>query len=600
MGSRTGKVKNINCKWCKICLKELDQTDIEYDKDNEHICFDCKSEQDYKAKNLFWCKNCNVPYKVDRPICPKCNEQLLEVSKDLRPVFSRERKILLACNLINEDQLVNANIWRSPKGPYYYVNGQMVKIPSAEKLREKVDEIRKSIKKDEARYDEWDEKISEFIREAAKANSPHLRILKDRARRFLQHLYDRYESHHWIVSFSGGKDSTVIAGLVKNELGLTQMSSVFNNTTLEHPQTLQYIENFAVQSDTLPGNYFYQEKPKSSFHQLVEKVGPPSRGVRWCCSIFKAVGINELVRTWGEHILTIYGIRNSESVQRSHYCPVTEQAKIGRQVTASPIISWLDFDIWLYIFENNLAFNDLYRYGYSRVGCWLCPMNSNWSDFLTEIYFPNKFYAWRKYLISYAKEVLGKPDPEEYVVSGNWKKRFGGAGRANSFKGLDTKPCGERDNTFQYNLQHPVTDTLYEYLKPFGELDFDKGKRALGECHIRIKKPKLKNLATEIIVQAIPGTNTVRVTFNNPWHLEIISAYVKWQLIKYDVCEKCCACELACPHGALTVIPKGANEEGAYTINEDICWRHDCVECVVHFDSNGCLIAKSLYSYGER
>lgn len=72
-------------------------------------------------------------------------------------------------------------------------------------------------------------------------------------------------------------------------------------------------------------------------------------------------------------------------------------------------------------------FNDAYRLGYDRVGCWYCPNNNQRAQFLSRIYMPEQSKKWRDFLISFAKKI-GKPDAVVYVDSGKWKARQGGNG----------------------------------------------------------------------------------------------------------------------------------------------------------------------------
>ncbi|MGL6119086.1 MAG: phosphoadenosine phosphosulfate reductase family protein, partial [Fusobacteriaceae bacterium] len=54
------------------------------------------------------------------------------------------------------------------------------------------------------------------------------------------------------------------------------------------------------------------------------------------------------------------------------------------------VIDWLDLDIWLYLISENISFNHSYRQGFPRVGCWMCPNNSDISQFLAKIYVSKK------------------------------------------------------------------------------------------------------------------------------------------------------------------------------------------------------------------
>ena len=57
---------------------------------------------------------------------------------------------------------------------------------------------------------------------------------------------------------------------------------------------------------------------------------------------------------------------------------------------------------------------------------------------------------------------------------GFWKARQGGNGVAYAQKSvISFKPCATEENAFNYELQKPVTEELYELFRPFGYLNFD-------------------------------------------------------------------------------------------------------------------------------
>ena len=131
-----------------------------------------------------------------------------------------------------------------------------------------------------------------------------------------------------------------------------------------------------------------------------------------------------------------------------------------------------------------IDFNSAYRYGYTRVGCWCCPNNSQWSQFLASIYMPEQFKRFNDILLDFAKK-MGKEDPADYVKSGGWKARQGGAGMELSKNvAIEFKPCATDAKSFNYSLTKPITPELYEFFKPFGILNFDMGKARLGEIYI--------------------------------------------------------------------------------------------------------------------
>jgi len=541
--------------------------------------------------SIYWCNSCkSIIAASETPICLSCKTKTKYLTTDVRPVFARERRILQFFH--PEVDLLKDIIWKSGKAKSYYVNGKSLSLPSSEEVKNLLGEIANFItvlqRDDLDYYDKIDQlAIIPTLLTSLQQNRAHLASLEDNAFEFIGHTSKRYARRMQMVSFSGGKDSTVVSHLVRRALG-NSVTHVFSDTTLEDENTYQYIKDFQAENSEVP---FWTATVNHDFHTMVEEIGPPSRVQRWCCTIFKAGPINNLLQTLDENIkvLTFYGVRNAESKQRADYNAITVSAKIGRQITASPIIKWGEFDVWLYILMNEVAFNKSYRLGYSRVGCWLCPLNSTWSDLLADIFFPDDAARWKDQLVAFARKIQ-KPDPEEYIDSGGWKARFGGAGMPNRFLNLEVKPCGDEDNTYQYNLERPVSnDELDQFLRPLGTINRNRGRAALGEFYVESRKKD----GQELLVQAIEGSDSLRITMINPVNIQELTAHLKFQVTKFQECIQCTACAAVCPHGAISVRP----EARVYEVSEDRCT--SCNECVTHFGTTGCLVAKSLKSGGR-
>lgn len=562
---------------------------------------------------IYWCDNCQSIFKTvtkqqQKSInCIKCGSDARYLTTDVRPVFARERRIL---QFYGHGPLLTEQIWRSSKSTSYYIDGQSIRLPNSGQLKQDLAAIGDFIA-DSNHYDAIDERLIENYRQILEINRPYLNALEDEAFQFVRQCERRFKSRMLMVSFSGGKDSTVVSHLVRRALGRSDILHVFGDTTLEDENTYAYVRDFREANPLVP---FWEARAEHGFHDLVEEMGPPSRVMRWCCTIFKAGPINNLLQTLGDQkVLTFYGIRRDESVRRSHYHRldwndpdrvgtvvkvnqddelngVTVGAKIGQQVTASPVINWSEFDVWLYILLNGEPFNKSYRLGYTRVGCWLCPLNSDWSEFLGSLFFPEDAARWRAQLLDFASRI-GKPDPEEYVDSRAWVKRFGGAGLPNSFSGIEAKPCGDMDNTIQVEVERPVNVELEEFLKPLGRINRDRSRSALGEIYLEGRRNQKWDA---IIVQAPEHSTTIRFTVLNPKDtIKNISAYLRYQATKFQTCIQCTACSMVCPTNAITIKP----DQRIYEIDQDVCT--GCMECVTHFGSTGCLVAKSLSVYGN-
>jgi len=556
---------------------------------------------------IHWCDTCKAALRRGKSaVCPQCKQSTHYLTTDTRPVFARERRIL---QFYNHDHLADAVVWKSSKSRYYYIDGQAVALPEAKQVKRDLSAIAAYIS-DGDHYDVLDERLIRNYRRQFRISRERLLALEDEAFRFIEHAVHRFSRHEVLVSFSGGKDSTAVSDLVRRALGHADVLHIFGDTTLEDQNTYEYIRQFQEANPLID---FFPARAEHDFYELVGQMGPPSRVMRWCCTIFKAGPINDILQSCGhQKVLTFYGIRRNESVRRSKYHKtswndpdrlgtvvnvnrdeelngVTVGAKIGQQTTASPIIDWTDFDVWNYILSRNLMFNKSYRLGFSRVGCWLCPLNSRWSELLASIFFPEDAKRWRAQLVDFARRI-DKPDPEEYVDERGWVKRFGGAGLPNRFSGLETSPCGDMANTVQIEIERPVNAELEEFLKPLGRINRDRSRPTLGEVYLE-GRPNQDWDA--LIVQSPENSTMLRFTVINPKRdMKRLTWYFKQQATKFQTCIQCTACSVVCPHGAITIKP----DTRVYEIDQDVCT--GCMECVTHFGSTGCLVAKSLSVYG--
>lgn len=539
---------------------------------------------------IYWCPECNVP--TFEKVCMKCGTKGKYVATDLRPVFPEE-KLLLAILLKKRSPFAfdNSSVWNSNSG--YFADGKKVKLAISEINQLPLDEIRKIKEKYDANIDLVDRTyFNQMIQTFIEVNKDRYYELTDEAINYIQSFSDKYSLEDMFVSFSGGKDSTVTADLVSRAFASNKVTHIFGDTTLEFDSTYDYRARFAKEHKILRAKNY-----EKNFEELCEQIGPPSRVMRWCCTVFKTGAITKtLSQVFKDktNVLTFYGIRKSESVSRSKYERESESPKITKQTVVSPIIEWIDFDVWLYILTTGIDFNDAYRLGFSRVGCWCCPNNGAWSEFLSKVHMFDKYKHWHELLVNFAKKI-GKPDAEEYINSGNWKARQGGQGLeiANTSV-IKFEPCATEDNAFNYELQNVITEDLYELFKPFGYINKDLGNKRLGEVYVLDKKGSVV-----LVLQGRIGTNRLKVTIKNPHiagakNLQTAEGKIKCQLTKYQMCLGCKACTSVCKHNAISVrVQENEEENGTliYQIDDDKCVR--CTECVDHFNA-GCYMRKVL------
>ena len=524
--------------------------------------------------SIYWCKTCKVPLHGKK--CSACGKSGKYMAQDVRPVFPEE-VLLMEILLHKRGELRGKSVWNT-KGNRYYVDGERVDFSLQKTIEEWEPEQVRNVWEEEKRQilDSLNEQFVNQCERFARANEQHLQEIEFTALEFVNRVKTEYQNSIPVVSFSGGKDSTVVSSLVRRALGTPKILHVFGDTTLEMPNTYDYIKQFRTSHRQVP---FFQPSSHHDFLDLCERIGPPSRVMRWCCTVFKTGPIGDLFERFGDsNILTFYGVRRSESVRRSKYQAVMRSPKIARQIVASPIIDWTDFDIWLYLLATGEPFNDSYRLGFSRVGCWCCPSNSDWSFFLSQIVFPKEAAHWRDFLIAFAKRI-GKKDAEVYVDSGNWKARQGGNGMETNFGTVKFEPCATEDTARNYYLNKPILSQLYEYFKPFGTLDFDAGKSMLGEVYVKDRitgEPVL-------LLQGRKGQNHLKVVSLRKENLRLLLTRIECQIRKYQACFGCGGCPSICPAKAISLIGDD------YVIDAKKCV--GCMKCVAHFDQ-GCLVTK--------
>ena len=219
-----------------------------------------------------------------------------------------------------------------------------------------------------------------------------------------------------------------------------------------------------------------------------------------------------------------------------------EAVKIQKQAVASPIIDWKDIDVWLYMFGEDVDFNDAYRLGYDRVGCWCCPNNNDRAQFLSRIYMPEQAKKWRQFLLDFAVKI-GKPDPEVYIDTGKWKARQGGNG-IESAKDVKVKfsNCTAEENAKIYQLVRPLEDNFYELFNPFGKVSKELGRKLINEVLVI----DLKTSAPIISIQPFKQEGyeyAVKIKTMNVAKHDDLQRMISYQIKKFNVCRKCLKCE---------------------------------------------------------
>ena len=472
------------------------------------------------VNEAYWCRECETP--LVEKTCSSCDNTGNYLASGLRFVFRKERSMYR--QYFVEDGCVSDIPSFLLKSGYQllYGNQPFIKFTVHNgSLVGKANPIKvngyKAIENEE------------FRGGIIKANKDRLHELESEAIEFIRTTVDNNPDREVFVSFSGGKDSAVTAHLVKKALGKAKL--FFANTTIEFPETIEYVHDFSTQK----GYRLIEYNAPTDFFELMDKLEPPSRMMRWCCSTQKATPINQFYKDVEGNILSFDGIRASESKHRAEYTRVKENTKIIKQLSAYPILNWSDFEVWCYLLHADIPVNPLYTMGYSRVGCWACPNNNRFDSFLLTKTHPQLHEKLNKYLNHYARE---NNKTRDWVKTGMWKSRKSKYHKTAVCK--EEHPCGIPTDMV-YRLRKPVSLREMEFLKIFGDYHTDNfdNRQAI---QIRGKGLAISTfLGDDKIVVSLAGVSD----FNRTKHL------IEKQLTKSFNCVNCKACIGSCPNNAI-------------------------------------------------
>lgn len=542
------------------------------------------------ASTVYWCSHCEIPV-IQNKICPICGNACEPITTTgvCNPVFMQERR-LISCIL--GENVEESNIWYLGSS-YYIVDGKRIRLPYVDFYKSKrhleyAEMLRSNIAKD----DDIPNSNLYIV-----ANERHIKELIYEAEAYITDLLSKVKEDHEhtfipTVSFSGGKDSTVVSRIVRDALQDESVIHYFGDTTLEFPCTHNYVEDkFRKENPFTP---IIPSETDNDFFKLCKVFGPPSKFERWCCTIFKTSNLNTEYQNLAGNSLTFLGIRRSESNERQNYERTQNHSKIGSQINAMPIIDWLDCDVWLYILYKGIQFNEAYRWGYKRVGCWCCPNNSNLSMMLTDIYYPELAAKWKSTLYDFAGKT-NKSDIEDYVENGKWKTRRGASGLETRNVAIADTPCNLSDRARNIIIKKKINRDVIEFFKPFGELEiFDKDEAT----YITITEREVKDHKGDVLYPRRKvcdlvitwGKTVLKVLPTKGTDILLIVNRLKCQMRKYQYCIRCSACDSVCPYGAINTM--GNNR---YTIDEKRCNQNlsVCSKCIAKF-YNGCITCQVL------
>ena len=195
-----------------------------------------------------------------------------------------------------------------------------------------------------------------------------------------------------VITDSGGKDSSICKELALRA-GIP-FEIQHNHTTADAPETVRFVRSEAKRFEDLGIKYtidmpMYKGQRTSMWNLIPQKLMPPTRKVRYCCSVLKESG------GAGRFICT--GVRWAESASRKNGRGIYEKngdknhriilnndnddrrmlfenCRLKSKRTVNPIIDWKNDDVWSFLEDAKIPVNPLYAEGRKRAGCVGCPL----------------------------------------------------------------------------------------------------------------------------------------------------------------------------------------------------------------------------------
>lgn len=397
----------------------------------------------------------------------------------------------------------------------------------------------------------------------------------DKAEEQGRKIYQTTKIDKFLASFSGGKDSQVVLDLCTRTIPSTEFEVIYSDTGYELPPSLSLYEDVQKHYKELyPDLKFSIARNHESVLNYWDKIGTPSDTLRWCCTIMKTAPLYRSLKKEGNtqsKVLAFEGVRAEESVRRSGYERIGKGVKHDTVINARPILNWSTVEIFLYLFKYSLPINIAYRLGKARVGCIICPYSTSWDDMII-----NKCYqeALEPFLsrIRNLSKASGVKDIDDYVKERKWKFRASG------------NVLGKQSS---YVVEKSTTDFVAKLNKPQVPIESwlpVVANYVITSSNDSVKKGELKykDSVFEFEISNKNNNTTIFSLYNA--NVPELQSLLRRALNKSTYCISCEACEVECPTGALSVLPK---------VHVD---KEKCIHChkCLNFHERGCVVATSV------
>ena len=495
------------------------------------------------------------------------------VANELRPVFAEEMSLTgLDSRLDYDRNEIRPFMW-AQKNQYFYKGEKIAQANS----------VRYGKPFDVSYYFDGVKKLEPVdVEKMIAKNQLIMSALIDDTKKRTKELYDAdiKKCDKVYIAFSGGKDSIALLNICEEVLPV-DVPVIFSDTDMELPDTYRIWD---IVKRKYSKRKFICAKAESRAVDNWEVFGPPSRTIRWCCSIHKStpalIYLKKLLNKPAIRVMAFVGVRGEESISRSFYEDSNDGIKSASQMNRMPILDWGSHELWLYIFKHQLPINNAYRLGLPRVGCIMCPESSEKYVWLVDKAYPGAIKPYVKTILKTSVKTFSDDEERnDFIAKQGWQARKSGI----TLNETITAPIESTEGLSTIFKSSLLNEKLfYTWLKPIGTVVKD-----METSEYLLKLPK--SLGSGIpfdFHRKLSGGAIVRFNFHSEDERLHLVPIIRTLMSKSSACIGCRACEAECTHGALYF------ENGEVEIDEDKCVH--CQQCFNNIDY-GCWRYKSMY-----
>jgi len=180
-------------------------------------------------------------------------------------------------------------------------------------------------------------------------------------RKLLKEAIEKFGMEKVAVAWSGGKDSTTVLHLIRQEFKKVIIPVVFIDTSVKFKEIYSFRDKLAKEWNL---NLIIVKNEEAL------KTIKIAQNKEECCYLLKTIPLREAITSHGWQAL-ITAVRWDEQEARKNETYFSRR-ETPPHTRIHPILHFRELDIWAYIRKYNIPYCELYHKGYRSLGCEPC------------------------------------------------------------------------------------------------------------------------------------------------------------------------------------------------------------------------------------